>query len=65
MCWTAECGYVGIKATGRGKPEPQKEANRAHAKLRAPEKERTPQLKAWKKLTRLRCCPGVLLFMAQ
>ena len=42
---------------GRGKPESQKEANRAHVKLRAPGERANAQLKAWKILTRLRCCP--------
>jgi hypothetical protein len=37
----ADKGYLGsiwakIPYRGKGKPEPQKEANRAHAKLRAP-----------------------------
>jgi hypothetical protein len=39
------------------KPEPQKETNRAHAKLRAPGETANAQLKAWKILTRLRCLP--------
>jgi hypothetical protein len=38
-------------------PESQKEANRAHAKLRAPGERANAQLKTWKILTRLRCCP--------
>jgi hypothetical protein len=42
----------------KGKPESQKEANRAHAKLRAPGERANGQLKAWKILARLRCCPG-------
>jgi len=42
---------------GKGKPESQKEANRAHAKLSAPGERANAQLKAWKILTRLRCCP--------
>jgi hypothetical protein len=41
----------------KGKPESQKEANRAHAKLRAPGERANAQLKTWKILTRLRCCP--------
>ena len=39
------------------KPEPQKEANRAHAKLQAPGERANAQLKLWKILTKLRCCP--------
>jgi DDE superfamily endonuclease len=42
---------------GNNKPGSQKEANRAHAKLRAPGERANAQLKAWKILTRLRCCP--------
>lgn len=58
----ADKGYQGAThATtpykGKGKPESQKEANRAHAKLRAPGERANAQLKAWKILTRLRCCP--------
>jgi hypothetical protein len=40
-----------------GKPESQKEANRAHAKLRAPGERANAQHKARKILIRLRCCP--------
>lgn len=42
---------------GRGKPESQKTANRSHARLRAPGERANAQLKTWKILTRLRCCP--------
>jgi hypothetical protein len=42
---------------GRNKPEPQKEANRAHAKIRAPGERANAQLKVWKILAKLRCCP--------
>ena len=42
---------------GKGKPESQKEANRAHAKLRAPGERANAQLKTWKILRKLRCCP--------
>ena len=58
----ADKGYQGsswAKKTRSGKenkPESQKEANRAHAKLRAPG-EGNAQLKTWKILTKLRCCP--------
>jgi hypothetical protein len=42
----ADKGYQGgtwakVPCKGKGKPEPQKEANRAHARLRAPASERT------------------------
>src|ERR1700749_4111060 len=58
----ADKGYQGaahakIPYRGKGKPESQKEANRAHAKLRAPGERANAQLKTWKILTRLRCCP--------
>ncbi len=42
---------------GRDKPEPQKDANRAQAKLRGPGERANPQLKSWKILRKLRCCP--------
>jgi hypothetical protein len=38
-------------------PESQKEANRAHAKLRAPGERANAQLKTWRILRKLRCCP--------
>jgi hypothetical protein len=58
----ADKGYQGstwakVPYKGRNKPEPQKEANRAHAKLRALGERANAQLKAWKILTKLRCCP--------
>ena len=37
---------------GKGKPESQKEANRAHARLRAPSERANAQLKTWKILRR-------------
>jgi hypothetical protein len=48
----ADKGYRGttwakIPYRGKGKPEPQKEANRAHAKLRAPGARANAQLKNW------------------
>ena len=58
----ADKGYQGstwakVPYKGRNKPESQKEANRAHAKLRALGERANAQLKAWKILTKLRCCP--------
>jgi hypothetical protein len=59
----ADKGYLGagehIKTPykGRDKPEPQKIANRSHAKLRGPGERANAQLKTWKILTKLRCCP--------
>jgi hypothetical protein len=58
----ADKGYQGstwakIPYRGKNKPEPQKEANRAHAKLRAPGERANAQLKTWRILRKLRCCP--------
>jgi DDE superfamily endonuclease/Helix-turn-helix of DDE superfamily endonuclease len=58
----ADKGYQGaahanIPYKGKNKPESQKEANRAHAKLRAPGERANAQLKTWKILRKLRCCP--------
>ena len=58
----ADKGYQGsarakVPCKGKNKPESQKEANRAHAKLRGPGERANAQLKVWKILTKLRCCP--------
>ena len=58
----ADKGYQGstwakTPYKGKGKPESQKEANRAHAKLRGPGERANAQLKAWHILRKLRCCP--------
>jgi hypothetical protein len=42
---------------GKNKPESQKDAYRAHAKLRAPGERPDAQLKTWRILCKLRCCP--------
>ncbi len=42
---------------GRGKPESQKDANRAHARLRGVGERANAQLKTWRILRKLRCCP--------
>jgi hypothetical protein len=49
--------YAKIPYRGKNKPESQKAANRAHAKLRAPGERANAQLKTWKILRKLRCCP--------
>jgi DDE superfamily endonuclease len=49
--------YAKIPYRGRNKPESQKQANRAHAKLRAPGERANAQLKNWHILRKLRCCP--------
>jgi DDE superfamily endonuclease/Helix-turn-helix of DDE superfamily endonuclease len=59
----ADKGYAGAgdhictPYKGRNKPESQKAANRAHAKLRGPGERANAQLKTWRILHRLRCCP--------
>ena len=59
----ADKGYAGagehvrIPYRGRGKPDSQKDANRAHAQLRSPGERANAQLKAWRILRKLRCCP--------
>jgi hypothetical protein len=55
-------GYQGsthakIPYRGKNKPASQKEANRAHARLRAPGERANAQLKTWRILRKLRCCP--------
>jgi hypothetical protein len=42
---------------GKNKPASQKDANRAHARLRAPGERANAQLKTWRILRKLRCCP--------
>jgi hypothetical protein len=58
----ADKGYQGTAHAitpykGKNKPESQKQANRAHAKLRAPGERANAQLKTWRILRKLRCCP--------
>src|SRR6201996_2619802 len=58
----ADKGYQGstwakIPYKGRNKPESQKQANKAHAKLRSPGERANAQLKSWHVLRKLRCCP--------
>ena len=58
----ADKGYQGaahakIPYRGKDKPESQKQANRAHAKLRAPGECANAQLKTRRILRKLRCCP--------
>ena len=49
--------YTKIPYRGKNKPESQKEASRAHARLRGPGERANTQLKTWKILSKLRCCP--------
>jgi hypothetical protein len=58
----ADKGYQGADHAitpykGRSKPESQKQANRAHARLRSPGERANAQLKNWHVLRKLRCCP--------
>ncbi|WP_373861739.1 HARBI1 family protein [Actinomadura hibisca] len=58
----ADKGYHGVKELvtpykGKGKPPSQKDANRAHARLRGPGERANAQLKSWRVLRKLRCCP--------
>jgi len=58
----ADKGYQGttwakVPYKGKGKPESQKIANRAHARLRGPGERANAQLKTWRILRKLRCCP--------
>jgi hypothetical protein len=50
---------------GKNKPEPQKDANRSHAKLRGPGERANAQLKSWRILHKLRCCPHRAGFLAK
>lgn len=59
----ADKGYIGAGQhvttpyKGRNKSASQKTANRSHARLRGPGERANAQLKSWKILTKLRCCP--------
>ncbi len=60
-------GYHGLDAhiitpyKGRGKPESQKQANRAHAALRAPGERANAQLKSWQILRQVRCGTDIVI----
>ncbi|SDL51270.1 DDE superfamily endonuclease [Nonomuraea maritima] len=60
----ADKGYQGAEGPvitpykGRNKPEPQKRANRSHARLRGPGERANAQLKNWRILRKLRCSPS-------
>ena len=59
----ADKGYTGAgdhirtPYKGKNKPASQKAANRAHATLRGPGERANAQLKTWRILRKLRCCP--------
>jgi hypothetical protein len=48
---------IGRPYRGMDKPASQKDANRAHARLRGPGERANAQLKTWRILRKLRCCP--------
>ncbi len=49
--------YAKIPYKGKNKPELQNQANKAHARLRSPGEGANAQLKTWRILRKLRCCP--------
>jgi hypothetical protein len=49
--------YAKVPYKGKNKPQSQKDANRAHAQLRSPGERANAQLKNWRILRKLRCCP--------
>jgi hypothetical protein len=49
--------WAKIPYRGKSKPESQKEPNPAHAKFRASGERANAQLKNWRILRKLRCCP--------
>ena len=58
-------GYLGEELIrtpycGRNKAASRKGANRAHARLCAPGERANAQLKTWRMLRKLRCCPGAM-----
>lgn len=55
--YTGAGDHVRVPYRGRGKPASQKDANRAHAQLRSPAERANAQLKTWRILRKLRCCP--------
>jgi len=49
--------YAKVPYKGKNKPQSQKDANKAHAQLRSPGERANAQLKTWRVLSKLRCCP--------
>ena len=54
---TAGIELTKIPYKGKNKPESQNDANKAHARLRSPGERANAQLKTWRILRKLRCCP--------
>ena len=55
--YTGAADHIRTPYKGKNKPESQKAANRAHARLRSPGERANAQLKTWRILRKLRCCP--------
>jgi hypothetical protein len=55
--YTGAGDHVRVPYKGKNKPASQKDANRAHARLRGPGERANAQLKSWRILRKLRCCP--------
>jgi DDE superfamily endonuclease/Helix-turn-helix of DDE superfamily endonuclease len=55
--YTGAGDHVRVPYKGTNKPASQKDANRAHARLRGPGERADAQLKSWRILRKLRCCP--------
>lgn len=49
--------HIHVPYRGQGNPASQKDANRAHAQLQSPGERANAQLKVWRILLKLRCCP--------
>jgi DDE superfamily endonuclease len=62
LCWrtraiTALATRCALLTGAGGKPASQKDANRARVQLRSPAERANTQLKTWRILRKLRCCP--------
>ena len=55
--WPSRGGNLKVPYKGKNKPRSQKDANKAHAQLRSPGERANAQLKTWRILRKLRCCP--------
>jgi hypothetical protein len=57
LAGTGAGDHVRVPYKGTNKPASQKDANRAHARLRRPGERANAQLKSWRILRKLRCSP--------
>ena len=55
--YTGAAEHIRTPYKGKNKPASQKDANRAHARFRGPGERANAQLKSWRILRKLRCCP--------